>query len=54
MLRTKLSRHTLAFVLIVISSIALYAAAKAQNDPAIWTLLAIISAAAILTVQKEP
>ncbi len=53
MLRTKLSRHTIAFGLIVASSIALYPAAQAKSNLAIWTLLAIISAAAILTIQKE-
>lgn len=50
MLRTKLSRHTLAFSLILGASIALYPAAQTKNDLLIWALLALIGSAAILTI----
>ena len=53
MLRTKHARYTLAFVLIVIASFALYPAAQAKQTFFIWGLLANISAAALLTVLKE-
>lgn len=52
MLRTKLSRHTLAFALIVATSILLYPVAQSKNDLIIWILLALVSAAAILTILK--
>lgn len=50
MLRTKLSRHTLAFSLILGASITLYPAAQTKNDLLIWALLALIGSAAILTI----
>lgn len=53
MLRSKFSRHTFAFVLILIASFALYPAAQGESDLLIWTLLAFISAAALLTILKS-
>jgi hypothetical protein len=50
MLRSKLSRHTFAFVAIAVASIALYPAAQAENRILIGALLAVISAAALLTI----
>lgn len=53
MLQTRHARYTLAFVLIVTASFALYPAAQAKQTFLIWGLLAITSAAALLTVLKE-
>ena len=50
MLRSKLSRHTLAFLTILGASIALYVAAQTNHQTIIWGLLVLISAVAILTV----
>jgi len=53
MLRTKHARYTFAFVLIVAASFSLYPVAQTKQSFLIWVLLAIISAAALLTVLKE-
>ncbi len=53
MLRTKLSRHTLAFGIITGASIALYFAAQAKSDLLIWGLLALVCAAALLAISEK-
>ena len=53
MLRSKLSRHTFSFLVIVIGSFGLYPAAQGENDLFVWALLIFIGAAAILTILKE-
>lgn len=53
MLQSKLSRYTLAFALIVAASVILYPAAQSKSELIIWILLALIIAAAILTILKE-
>jgi hypothetical protein len=53
MLQSKASRHTFAFGIIVIASFALYPAAKGEKLFATWLLLALIVAAAILTLREK-
>lgn len=50
MLKTKLSRHTLAFFVIAIASALLYPVAQASLMPLVWVLVAVIVAANILTL----
>ena len=53
MLHSKLSRHTLAFGMIVIASFALYPAAHGNKTLLIWLLLALVLSAAVLTIKEK-
>ncbi len=53
MLHSKLSRHSLAFGMIVIASFALYPAAQGEKTLIIWLLLALILSAAALTIKEK-
>lgn len=51
MLQSKLSRHSLAFGLIVIASALLYPAAQGDKTSLIWLLLTLIVFAAFITLK---
>ncbi len=53
MLRTKLSRHSLAFGMIVIASLLLYPAAEGEQTLLIYFLLALIFLAALIALAKD-
>ncbi|MBT3190692.1 MAG: hypothetical protein HN736_14730 [Anaerolineae bacterium] len=53
MLQSKLSRHTLAFGIIVIASLLLYPVAEGGKTPLIYLLLILIVFAAFITLKKE-
>jgi len=50
MLKTKFSRHTLAFIVIAVASAILYPVAQAAPTPLAWILIAAIVAVNILIV----
>lgn len=53
MLQSKRTRHTLAFGIIVTASFALYPITKGEKIFITWLLLALIVAAAILTLREK-
>jgi len=53
MLHSKQAHHAIAFGLITIAAVALYPAANEKKVFLTWVLLAVIGAAAILTLLRR-